>query len=91
MTKISAVIITLNEEENIRRCLNSLHGVVEEVVVVDSFSTDNTPNLCKLNKNTRFFQRKWAGYAKNQKLGPMSKLPIPIFYPSTLMKLWMRS
>jgi glycosyltransferase involved in cell wall biosynthesis len=66
MTKISAVIITLNEEENIRRCLNSLHGVVEEVVVVDSFSTDNTPNLCKLNKNTRFLQRKWAGYAKTK-------------------------
>lgn len=66
MSKISAVIITLNEEKNISRCFNSLQGVVEEVVVVDSFSTDNTPTLCKLNDNTRFFQREWAGYAKTK-------------------------
>ncbi len=55
MSKISAIIITLNEEKNIMRCLNSLHGVVEEVVVVDSFSTDNTPNLCKLKQKYPVF------------------------------------
>lgn len=64
MSKISAVIITLNEEENITRCLNSLKGVADEIVVVDSFSTDNTPTICKQHENTRFFQREWAGYAK---------------------------
>jgi glycosyltransferase involved in cell wall biosynthesis len=69
MSKISAVIITLNEENNIMRCLNSLHGIVDEIVVVDSFSTDNTPNLCKLNENTRFLQRNWAGYAKTKNWG----------------------
>jgi glycosyltransferase involved in cell wall biosynthesis len=40
------VIITFNETRNIERCLQSLKGVVDEVVVVDSFSTDNTVALC---------------------------------------------
>ncbi len=40
MTKISAVIITFNEEKNIGRCLESLNGIVDEIVIVDSFSTD---------------------------------------------------
>jgi glycosyltransferase involved in cell wall biosynthesis len=66
MSKISAVIITLNEEENIMRCLNSLQGVADEIVVVDSFSTDNTPSICKQHPNTRFFQRDWEGYAKTK-------------------------
>jgi len=40
--KISAVIITLNEAAALPRCLASLAGVADEVVVVDSFSTDET-------------------------------------------------
>lgn len=44
--RISAVIITFNEEHNIARCLGSLRGVADEVVVVDSFSTDKTAEIC---------------------------------------------
>ena len=44
--KISAVIITYNEEKNIRRCLASLQGIAEEIVVVDSHSTDRTKEIC---------------------------------------------
>ncbi len=47
MVKISAVIITFNEEVNIARCLDSINGVVEEILVVDSFSTDRTVEICK--------------------------------------------
>jgi glycosyltransferase involved in cell wall biosynthesis len=46
-TPISAVIITYNEEKNIRRCLESLQGVADEIVVLDSFSTDKTEEICK--------------------------------------------
>ncbi len=46
MVKISAVIITYNEERNILRCLNSLAGVADEIVVVDSFSKDRTREIC---------------------------------------------
>lgn len=42
MVKISAVIITLNEDRHLERCLSSLEGVVDEMVVVDSLSTDRT-------------------------------------------------
>lgn len=45
--RISAVIITYNEELNIDRCLSSLAGVVDEIVVVDSFSTDETKTICE--------------------------------------------
>lgn len=45
--KLSAVIITFNEEENISRCLKSLQNVADEVVVVDSFSTDRTEAICR--------------------------------------------
>lgn len=47
MTKLSAVIITLNEEKNIARCLESLQGVADEIIVVDSFSADRTATICK--------------------------------------------
>ena len=40
--QISATIITYNEEQNIERCIRSMQGVVEEIIVVDSFSKDET-------------------------------------------------
>jgi len=45
--KISACIITFNEERNIERCLKSLQGVADEIVVIDSFSKDATEEICK--------------------------------------------
>lgn len=47
MSKISAVIITFNESNNIARCIRSLSGVADEIVVSDSFSTDRTVELAK--------------------------------------------
>ncbi|MEM8893523.1 MAG: glycosyltransferase family 2 protein [Bacteroidota bacterium] len=46
-SRISGVIITYNESANIERCIKSLEGVVDEVVVVDSNSTDDTAAICK--------------------------------------------
>jgi len=60
--RLSAVIITLNEERNIERCLASLQGVADEMVVVDSFSTDQTRDICK-KFGARFIQRPFNGYA----------------------------
>lgn len=47
MDKISATIITLNEEKRIAACLESLDGIAEEVIVVDSGSTDSTVAICR--------------------------------------------
>jgi glycosyltransferase involved in cell wall biosynthesis len=65
MEKISAVIITFNEEKKIASCLASLQGVVDEVVVLDSFSTDKTPEICK-QYGVKFFQQAWAGYGQQK-------------------------
>lgn len=45
--RISAIILTFNEEKHIERCLRSLAGVADQVVVVDSGSTDATVDLCR--------------------------------------------
>src|SRR5213075_932514 len=65
MEKISAVIITFNEEKKIAACLASLQGVVDEIVVLDSFSTDKTPDICK-QYGVKFFQQQWTGYGQQK-------------------------
>jgi glycosyltransferase involved in cell wall biosynthesis len=45
--KLSALIITFNEEKNIGRCLESVKDVADEIVVVDSYSTDRTQEICE--------------------------------------------
>lgn len=59
---LSAVIITLNEEHNIGRALDSLQNVAEEIIVVDAFSKDNTKAICQA-KGVRFVQREWEDYS----------------------------
>ncbi|HOZ13512.1 MAG TPA: glycosyltransferase [Tenuifilaceae bacterium] len=61
MHKISAVIITLNEEKNIERCLQSLVGVADEIVIVDSYSVDRTKEIAQ-NYGAKFIQHPFAGY-----------------------------
>jgi len=51
--KLSVTIITLNEEQDLRRCLDSLEGLADEVVVVDSGSTDKTVEIAKKYKRKR--------------------------------------
>lgn len=65
--KISATIIAFNEEKKIERCLKSLQGVADEIVVVDSFSTDETEAICK-RYNTVFIQHKFDGYVAQKNL-----------------------
>jgi glycosyltransferase involved in cell wall biosynthesis len=57
---VSAIVVCFNEEDRIADCLESLRWC-DEVVVVDSFSTDRTPDICRSYTN-RFIQRPWAGY-----------------------------
>lgn len=64
--KISASIISFNEEKNIERCLISLQGIVDEIIVVDSNSTDRTKEICSRYDNVRFFSQDWLGYSSQK-------------------------
>ena len=46
MTDLTVVILTKNEERNLRKCVESFCGVAKRFVIVDSFSTDGTETLC---------------------------------------------
>lgn len=59
--QLSVVIIAYNEERNIERCLKSVLSIADEIIVVDSFSTDQTGKIC-LQYNARIIQRKFDGY-----------------------------
>ncbi|CAN5143416.1 glycosyltransferase family 2 protein [soil metagenome] len=59
--QLSVVIITFNEERNIGRCLDAVMEIADEIVVVDSFSTDKTESIC-LSKGVRFVQHKFEGH-----------------------------
>ncbi|MBG0860497.1 MAG: glycosyltransferase family 2 protein [Bacteroidales bacterium] len=65
MPEISAVIITFNEELLIERCLTSLQGIADEVVVVDSNSTDSTEEICR-RYNVKFIKHAFEGYVEQK-------------------------
>jgi glycosyltransferase involved in cell wall biosynthesis len=63
--KISAIIITFNEEKKIERCLRSLTWV-DEIVVVDSFSTDRTVEICRAYTD-KVYQHRWPNSYSDQR------------------------
>lgn len=65
MDKISATIITRNEENNLERCLNALKGVADEIIVVDSYSTDRTLDICR-RYGCKVTQREFQGFGSQR-------------------------
>jgi glycosyltransferase involved in cell wall biosynthesis len=65
MPKISAVIIAFNEEQYIEKCLASLECIADEIIVIDSFSTDHTEDICG-RFNVRFNKHKFEGYVEQK-------------------------
>ncbi|MEQ8925436.1 MAG: glycosyltransferase family 2 protein [Fulvivirga sp.] len=63
--KVSGVVITYNEEQNLRRCLESLGKVVDELLVVDSFSTDRTKEIAE-ELGAKFIQNKFKGHIEQK-------------------------
>jgi len=66
---LSAIIITRDEERNIADCLASL-DFADEIIVVDSGSTDRTREICEQHPKVRFYEYLWEGFGvqKNRAL-----------------------
>lgn len=65
MSKISAIIITYNEEKSISRCIESLAQVADEIVVVDSFSKDFTKKICE-DRGVRVIEHAFNGHIEQK-------------------------
>jgi glycosyltransferase involved in cell wall biosynthesis len=65
MNRISACIITLNEERNLPRALASFEGIADEIVIVDAGSTDRTEAIAR-EHNAKFFTRAWTNYGEQK-------------------------
>jgi len=65
--KLTAVVITKNEERNITRCLNSI-AFADELIVVDAESSDKTADLARAAGAT-VFVRPWPGYGPQKNFG----------------------
>jgi (heptosyl)LPS beta-1,4-glucosyltransferase len=64
---ISAILITRNEAKHIHRCLASL-AWLDDVIVVDGFSTDGTTNIAKTFPNVRLFSSDWKGFSETKRI-----------------------
>jgi len=60
--KLTAVILTFNEEKHLERCIESVKTVATDVVVVDCFSTDGTLDIARAH-SARVIQKKWVNHA----------------------------
>ncbi|MCZ7612741.1 MAG: glycosyltransferase [Ignavibacteriaceae bacterium] len=60
---ISVIVLTFNEKLNLRECLDSVNNYVDEIIIVDSFSTDNTIEMAKSYTN-KIYKNKFVNQAK---------------------------
>jgi glycosyltransferase involved in cell wall biosynthesis len=67
MNRLSASLITFNEEHNLPRALKSLAGVADEIIVVDSGSVDHTPAIAREN-GAKVVKHEWTNFAKQKNI-----------------------
>ncbi len=67
MAKISACIISYNEESKIEACLKSLLPVADEIIIIDSLSTDDTIKIAK-QYTDKIFSQKFLGHIEQKNL-----------------------
>jgi glycosyltransferase involved in cell wall biosynthesis len=72
---LSVAIITHNESQNIERCINSVKAIADDIVIIDSYSTDNTAELAK-ELGARVILQKFLGHIE-QKNFAISKAQYP--------------
>src|SRR5438067_11094998 len=65
MIRLSACMITLNEEHNLSRALESVRGVAEEIVIVDCGSRDRTPEIAR-EYGAKVLTNAWTNFAQKK-------------------------
>jgi len=83
--KISVIIICKDEAHRIRRCLDSIKWV-DEIVIVDSGSTDNTLGIAAEYTDKNFVNQEWPGLGPEKNLQKARRLTTG-FYHLILMRL----
>jgi glycosyltransferase involved in cell wall biosynthesis len=68
MANLTTIILTYNEELNIKECIESVKGISERIVVIDSFSEDNTVSIAK-SMGAEVYQHKFINHSKQFKYG----------------------
>ncbi len=63
MNNLCIIILTFNEEINIKKCLESIKDFANEIIIIDSFSTDKTKSICDGYK-VKFVQHKFENQSK---------------------------
>lgn len=63
--RISAIIITYNEAQNIAACVQALIGIADEILVIDAFSTDETRQIAE-NAGAKVIVKEWKGYSQSK-------------------------
>jgi glycosyltransferase involved in cell wall biosynthesis len=66
MPKLSVAIITYNEERNLGDCVRSCEGIADEIVVLDSFSTDGTERVARSFPKVRWVQHPFDGHVEQK-------------------------
>jgi glycosyltransferase involved in cell wall biosynthesis len=61
--KVSAIVLTFNEEKNLEACLSSINDYTDEIIIIDSFSTDATLEIAKRYSN-KIYQNKFVNQSK---------------------------
>ncbi|MCX7822507.1 MAG: glycosyltransferase family 2 protein [Syntrophobacterales bacterium] len=65
LQKISAFVITKNEEPSIGECLSSI-SFLDDIVVVDDFSSDGTEEICRSFNNVRFYRNRFDSFSSQK-------------------------
>ncbi|KQR93858.1 hypothetical protein ASG01_08340 [Chryseobacterium sp. Leaf180] len=64
--KLSVAIITFNEERIIGKTLSAIHSLADEIVIVDSNSTDRTEEICRSFSKVKFISQKFPGFGQQK-------------------------
>jgi glycosyltransferase involved in cell wall biosynthesis len=73
---LTILVLTKNETLHIRRCIESLKNIAEKIIILDSFSTDDTMNIInEYGELIEFYQNKWINYSSQFQWG-LDNIPI---------------